>query len=158
MTIYGHVSNKEDVPGQAGYFMQLLKIRRDAFGTITEDEVTTLRYMVAGSCFMRAARVLSAKQGRWEATHLPTVEQAHQMLRETVNADTEPTDPSGRIVEIVRVTELTVGLDELDLIAIDGKHKNGVEARWRPCHWVKNHIGQPVVVDNRTVEYEGGSD
>jgi hypothetical protein len=156
--IYSHVDTKFQLPDQNGYFLELLRVEPDAFGVITEDAVTTIRYMVAGHVFMRFAKKMSDKQGKWIPTFTPDEDHAHQMLREHIKIDSTIVDTGSAAKTTVRqVCELTVGLTEADLVAID--KRSSIDARWRACHWAANHLGTPEIdATGRLVLLTGGSD
>ena len=155
--IYAHVPTKDSIAGQHAYFLELLKVTPNGFGSVSADHVTTLRYMVAGNLFMRFSKTLADKQGRWTASYLADETQAQQVLTEMIEADTgtAATATSG---SVFRVTELTVGLNEADLVAIKDRAKRGIDARWRAVHWTANHLGTPVILDAASVALEGGID
>lgn len=153
MSLYAHVSTKDEIPGQKAYFLETLGIGPvDAFGNVSPDRVTTRRYLVAGPLLMCFTKRLTDKQGRWTATYLASDEQAQQALREVVTTDAANGDDHSR------VTELSVGLNESDLVQIRDRAKRGIDARWRAVHWTANHLGTPVILDGNRVELEGGID
>jgi len=145
-----HIANKDELPDQNAYFMELLRVDRDAFGGINPEHVITIRYFVAGHLFMRQTRALPDKQGTWVASYMPDEAHALQMLREHVAIDSNC--PNERW-SVDLVLEATVGLTEVDLVAIDRKDKKGPDGRNRPGHWIGNHIGRPTIVDDREVKF-----
>jgi hypothetical protein len=150
--IYAHVPNKEDVPGQKAYFVELLRVDAASDATITEDQVITLRYMLAGPLVMRYQAAMNAKQGQWTASYLPTDEHARQALSEMIQLDSSVPARECRLI-----CELTVGLTDADLIQIESRKGRGISARFRAKHWKDNHLGRPVIEDNDVV-FTGGCD